>query len=68
MYDACAGDIELRHAEALICVVALLAKRPDPTTVHLHFNERTIVCETYVGTPHRERFRVDAKKGEKHDL
>lgn len=55
---ACTGDIHLRHAEALICVVALLAKRPDSHNAHLLSHERMSISETYVAAPYRAAFTV----------
>lgn len=53
--------------EAMICVIALLAKRPDPATIKLQFNERTIIRQPYVAQAYSNEFKLAAWKVVKHD-
>ncbi len=60
--EAYAGD-SMRHTEALILVVALLAKRPDTLQTQLLLQERSSISQTYVAAQYQLRFRLPYTRG-----
>lgn len=55
--EACAED-SMRHTEAMILTVALLAKRPDTLLTYLLIQERSSISLTYAAAPQREYIRL----------
>ncbi|MDH3581241.1 MAG: hypothetical protein OEM91_11530 [Hyphomicrobiales bacterium] len=55
----------MRHSEALILAVALLAKRPDMLNTHLLLQERSNISQTYVAKPYHGPFRLLGARGER---
>ncbi|MCK5496219.1 MAG: hypothetical protein KAI80_07400 [Hyphomicrobiaceae bacterium] len=53
----------MRHTEALILVVALLAKRPDTLQTQLLLQERSSISQTYVAAQYQLRFRLPYTRG-----
>ncbi len=52
----------MRHREALVLVVSLLAKRPDTLHTHLLLQERSNISLTLTTGQNEARFRLPASR------